>query len=62
MKKVSNLILALGLFFLAYAVFSNYYGEQGVALRCIRSRALFAGGNSLLLLSLITATKDFCKK
>jgi len=63
MKIISNLLLALGLLLVAYAVFSNFYGADGVALNgLIRSRTLLTGGSTCLLLSLIATVRDLCKK
>jgi hypothetical protein len=62
MKKIGNLLLTLGLFFLAYAVFSRFYGQPGVAFKTVRSSSLISVGNAFLLLSLIATVREICKK
>ena len=63
MKNLSNILLGLGLVLVAYAIFSNFFGEAGVAFNgLIRSRTLLTGGSTCLLLSLIMSVRELCKK
>ncbi|MFH1655706.1 MAG: hypothetical protein ABH954_03755 [Candidatus Omnitrophota bacterium] len=63
MKILGKLLLLAGLFFLAYAVFSKFYGAPCVAFNgLVQSRSLLIVGNACLLLSLIATVRDLCKK
>lgn len=62
MQKLSNILLALGLFLIAYAGFSSLYGERGVAFKVFRSSDFMSLGIIVLLLSIIASIKELSKK
>ncbi|MDP3142754.1 MAG: hypothetical protein Q8N14_02235 [Candidatus Omnitrophota bacterium] len=57
MKNWDKTFLLLGILVIAYAIFSRFYGKQGVAMMHFRSTSVFMAGNTLLLLAAITKKK-----
>ncbi|MBL7198327.1 MAG: hypothetical protein ISS47_09560 [Candidatus Omnitrophica bacterium] len=53
MKKMSNILLGLGVLLVIYSIFSRFYGEPSVAMRCFRSLSFLIFANTVLILSVI---------